>query len=126
MADGVLGGARMPPLSDKVTIDKLLLAYDERSSGGVQWKPKPASEWLRRELEGYSEPEINDLVYDHILNGGKILVAAESREEFLHCKCHYDFHISLPDSSKILYIETTLMDARMGPLVTVVNVHWAD
>ena len=116
----------MPPLRDPDTIEKLRVAYDERTSGGVRWKRTPASEWLQKNLDSYSEPAIDDLVYEHIHNGGTIHIAKEQRDEYLHHKYHYDFHIFLPDFNKEVYVETTLMDARMGSIVTVVNIHWAD
>jgi hypothetical protein len=118
----------MPTLRDSDIIEKIKLAYSERTSNGVIWKMRPAAEWVSRNLnaDDYTPPDIDDLVYEHICSGGAIYAAEERREEFLHDKCHYDFHIPLPGYEKKLYIETTLREARMGPVVTVVNVHWSD
>lgn len=118
----------MPPLRDTDVIDRIRAAYCERTSGGVRWRRIPAAEWVLRNLgqDDFSTDDIDDLVYEHIVDNGTILVAEEKREEYLHHKYHYDFHIVLPGVNKKLYVETTLAESRMGPVITVVNAHWAD
>jgi hypothetical protein len=113
----------MPPLRDAATIAKFELAYKERTSGGVLWKRVPASEWVLRNL-GCTNAAVDVLAYEHIIAGGTIYAIEESREEYLHHQYHYDFHVYV--GNKKLYLETTLADSRMGPVVTVVNIHFAD
>lgn len=114
----------MPPLRDADIIAKFRLAFEERNSGGVRWKNVPASEWLRKNLGGCTERAVNDLIHQHLRGNGTIHQAEDPREEYLHYKYHYDFHITI--RNKKIYVETTLSEARMGPIVTVVNIHYAD
>jgi hypothetical protein len=114
----------MPPLRDAEVVDKIRIAFEDRNSDGVRWKLIPAQEWLRKNLEECTVREVNDLIYKHILDGGTIYVAEENREGLRHDRFHYDFHITILGHP--IYVETTMQDARMGPVVTVVNIHYAD
>ncbi|GAG47910.1 unnamed protein product, partial [marine sediment metagenome] len=63
----------------------------------------------------------NELLLEHVRGGGEINQVSETREEWKHCRYHYDFIISVDD--RRIYVETTMVDAKMGPIVTVVSVH---
>ena len=111
----------MPPLMDAKIIAKFRTAFEERCSGGVRWKQVPAAEWVRKNLDGCSTQAIDCLILKHIASGGEISQVQETREGYRHLQYHYDFRIEI--DGKRIYVETTLADVRMGPLVTVVNVH---
>lgn len=113
----------MPPLRDAETIAKFRLAFAERNSGGVLWK-RHAAEWVRKNLDGCNTLTVDSLIYDHLVHCGEIDEVKETREEYRHLyKCHYDFRISILAS--LIYVETVLSEGRMGPTVTVVNIHEA-
>lgn len=111
----------MPPLMDSKIIDKLRTAFEEWNSGGVRWKPVPAAEWVYKNLTNVTTAAINVLLLEHIDVGGEINQVEETREEYRHHKYHYDFIICV--HRRRIYVETTLVDHTMGPVVTVVNVH---
>ena len=111
----------MPPLRDAETIAKFRLAFEERNSGGVLWK-KLAAHWVRKNLDGCNRFTVDSLIYNHIVDCGEIDEVQETREDYRHLhKCHYDFRISI--RARRIYIETVLSEGRMGPTVTVVNIH---
>jgi hypothetical protein len=111
----------MPPLEDAEIGAKLCDAFKDRTSGGVEWKPL-ASEWIRKNLEATPD-EVGDLLYEHLVKGGKVQQVKEDRPEYRHREYHYDFVIIV--ESKNVYVETVLTEKRMGPVVTIVNTHWA-
>ncbi len=110
----------MPQLDDAETIRKLRLAVEEWNSGGVLWK-QLAAEWVRRNLESVTQQAVNELILQHIASSGRIDQVKETREEYLHFEFHYDFRIPVLD--RTVYIETTLTEHAMGPVVTIVNIH---
>jgi hypothetical protein len=119
----VPGGDKMPPLRENGTIARLRLAFKERNSGGVSWKKLPA-EWIRKNLNGYSQEAINCLIEEHMAIGRAIDQVPESREDYRdRFQYHYDFRIAI--SGRLIYVETVLIETRMGPIVTVVNIHAA-
>jgi hypothetical protein len=112
----------MPPLRDAEIIDKFRLALEERNSGGARWKPLPTG-WVRKNLEGYTARLVNGLLFGHIAGGGTIDQVEETREDYRHLhKYHYDFRILVLD--KLVYVETVLDESKMGPVVTIVNIHY--
>lgn len=111
----------MPPLRDANTIDKFRAAFQDHNSGGVSWNPVPALEWLRRNFSGITQQAVNCLILDHINSGGEIDQVVETREDYLHCGYHYDFLLRI--RNRCVYVETILQESRMGPVVTVVNIH---
>jgi hypothetical protein len=92
----------------------------EASSGGVQWK-RLAADWMRKNLENLSQQALNELILDHISSGGQVDQVEETREEYLHCQHHYDFR--MPILGRAVYVETVLTEQKMGPVVTIVNIH---
>ena len=113
----------MPPLRDPEIIAKFALAFEDRTSGGVQWKRVPA-EWVRKNFDGWSTKAVDDLLHEHLACGGQVDQVEEAREEYrqLH-QYHYDFRI--PILGRQIYVETVLTEANMGPIVTVVSIHVA-
>ncbi len=111
----------MPPLRDNEIVTKFLTAFKEWNSGGVRWKQIPAAEWVSKNLTNVTQAAINDLLLDHIVRGMEIKQVAETRKGYRHHRYHYDFIISVRD--RRIYVETLLVDHKMGPVVTVVNVH---
>ena len=109
----------MPPLRDAAILSQLRLAFKERTSDGVRWKPLPV-EWVRKNL-GCTQRAIDDLLYEHIDSGGEIDQVVEDRDGYRHHGYHYDFRICV--SERRVYVETILYQGRMGPIVTIVNVH---
>ena len=105
---------------DDNTIGKLRLAFEESSSGGVRWK-RLAAEWVRANLEAFTQQAVNDLILEHIEASGEIDQVAETREEYRHYEYHYDFRIRILDRK--IYVETLLQEEKMGPVVTIVNIH---
>jgi len=112
----------MPPLNDAVIRAKICEALKYRTSGGVEWK-QTASEWILKNLE-LSPHEVGDLLYDYVENGGNIQEVKEEREGYRYCKYHFDF-VVIAESKKV-YVETILVERKMGPVVVVVNAHPAD
>ncbi len=112
----------MPPLRDHEILQKFRNAFQYATSGGVTWKQVPA-EWIRKELEGVTTKAINELLLEHVRGGGEIKQVSETREGWKHYQYHYDFIITVDD--KRIYVETTMHDTKMGPTVTVVNVHYS-
>ena len=111
----------MPPLRDAEVIGKFRLAFEERSSGGVLWKRLPA-EWVRKNLDGCTQQSIDRLLHKHITEGGEIDQVCETREDYRHLhEHHFDFRITV--SGRRIYVETVLAEGKMGPTVTVVNIH---
>ena len=110
----------MPPLIDEEIIARLRLAFEEASSGGVQWK-RLAADWIRRNLGNLTQQAVNELILNHIASKGRIDRVEETREEYRQFEYHYDFRILLLERN--VYIETVLSDGRMGPVVTIVNIH---
>lgn len=110
----------MTPLGYAEIVDKFLTAFKEWSSGGVSWKRVPA-EWVRKNLDNVTPEAINNLLLEHIAHGKEINQVEETREEYRHHQYHYDFIICV--CGRRIYVETTLVDHKMGPIVTVVNVH---
>ncbi len=112
----------MAPLKDP----QLRASYEEalrewNCEGFVQWKPLP-SEWLRKNLENLSQKAIGQLMWQHVADGGEIDQVVETREEYrVHHQYHYDFRI--PIAGRLIYIETRLVETRMGPTIIVVNIH---
>jgi hypothetical protein len=116
------GGVPVAPLSDQNQIAKLLEALKEWNCDGfVQWKRLP-TEWLRKNLEGYSQKSVGRLMYEYLRDGGEVDAVAETREEYRNLYAyHYDFRIQI--GHRFLYIETRFDETRMGPTVYVVNLH---
>lgn len=112
----------MAPLKDRRLLDRFLGALKDWSCGGViEWKPL-ASEWLRRNLENLSQKAIGQLMWEHVANGGEIDQVVETREGYRdRHQYHYDFRISVV--GRVLYIETRLVETKMGPIIYVVNIH---
>jgi hypothetical protein len=113
----------MPPLRDADTVAKFRISFEERTSGAVSWKRVPA-EWVRKNLDGLTQEAINCLILQHIQDGQEIDQVIETREGYRErYQYHYDFRIIV--SGKLVYIETVLDETKMGPIVTVVNIHYA-
>ena len=110
----------MPRLRDDDLIARLQLAFEESSSGGVKWK-RYAGEWVRANLETFTQEAVNDLILQHIKASGEVDQVTETREEYRHEKCHFDFRI--PILERRVYVETVLHEEKMGPIVTIVNIH---
>ncbi len=112
----------MAPLKDPGLLDKFLEALKDWNCGGViEWKPL-ASEWLRRNLEHLSQKAVGHLMWEHVSNGGEIDQVAETRERYRERhQYHYDFRI--PVVGRLIYIETRLVESKMGPTIYVVNIH---
>jgi acyl-CoA reductase-like NAD-dependent aldehyde dehydrogenase len=111
----------MPPLDDEAIRQKIRIAFEERTSGGVRWR-QVASESARKELDATPD-EIGDLIHQHLVERKKIQQVKETRTEYAHRDFHYDFYIAV--ASKDVYMETVLTEERMGPVVTVVSLHLA-
>ena len=114
----------MAPLKDPELLDKFIEALREWNwDGYIQWKPRPA-DWLRKNLDGYSQRAINRLMYEFVLNGGEIDQTPENYEGYRDSHpYHYDFRIPI-DGFKI-YVETVFDDMKMGPTITIVNLKYA-
>jgi len=111
----------MPPLRDTGILAKFLEALKEWNCDGyIQWKRRPA-EWLRKNLEGWSQKAIGRAMYAHLVSGGEIDQVKEKYEGYrdIH-PYHYDFRI--PIVGRLIYIETVFDETKMGPTITVVNI----
>lgn len=110
----------------RLTDQELLALFREalsewRADGYVVWK-RLAAEWLQRELEGYTQKSIANLMHEHVEAGGEIDQVKERRERYRDL---YDFHfdIRLKIDGRRVYIETTLDNTSTGPTITIVNMH---
>jgi len=110
----------MVPLKDRVLYGKILEALKEWNCDGfIQWRRRPA-EWLRKNLEGWSQKAIGEAMYEHVVQGGEIDQVKENYEGYRESHpYHYDFRIIVGD--RHLYIETIFDEMKMGPTVTIVN-----
>ncbi len=95
-------------------------AFKEANSGGVAWKRVP-EDWVLKNLSGVTVRYVNELILDHITDEKRINEVDEVREDWKHCKKHYDFIISV--DGRDVYVETTIVGSKMGPIVTVVSAH---
>lgn len=112
----------MAPLKDPEVLAKFKEALQEWNCHGfIQWK-RIAAEWLRRHLERYDQRAIGCLLHQYVAEGGEIDAVTETREEYRHLyQYHYDFRVPIGD--RLVYIETRLDVSKLGPTITVVNVH---
>ncbi len=110
----------MAPLADRVLLDKIIAVLKEWNFDGfIQWKQRPA-DWLRKNLEGWSQKAIGEAMYDHVANGGEIDQVKENYEGYRDTHpFHYDFRLTVGD--RPIYIETIFDEMKMGPTVTIVN-----
>lgn len=103
-------------------LDTFREALNEWNCGGyIVWR-KLASEWLEKNIAGYSTELVGKLMCDFVLAGGEIDETKETRPDY---KNKYEFHHDFPfviDGRKI-YIETVLDVTKTGPTITVVNMH---
>ncbi len=91
-----------------------------RYDGYIQWKPR-AAEWLRKNVQGFSQKAIGKAMYDHVVNGGEIDQAKEPYEGYRDTHpYHYDFRI--PIARRFIYVETVFDEMKMGATITVVNI----
>lgn len=110
----------MPPLEDGEIRRKLCLAFEERTSNGVLWKKVP-DEWVRKNLD-VTPDGLATLIYEYLTSGGKVQQVKEDRDGFRQYGFHFDFLI--PVGSRTIYVETVLREAKMGPVVIIVNAHY--
>ncbi len=112
----------MGPLRTPELLRKYLEALREWNCDGfIQWKQVPA-QWLRKNLDGWSQKAVGQLMYEHVAHGGEIDQVAETREDYRHLyPFHYDFRI--PIAGRLIYIETRFDETKMGPTVYVVSIH---
>lgn len=112
----------MAPLKDPELLAKFIEALKEWNCDGfIQWKRLP-TEWLRRNLEGYSQKAVGRLMWEYVAGGGDIDQVVETRDDYRDlCPYHYDFRIPIAD--RFIYIETCYDDTPMGPTIYVVNIH---
>ncbi|PHQ34370.1 hypothetical protein [Rhodopirellula bahusiensis] len=97
-------------------------ALGEWNCGGfIVWKKRP-SEWLEKNLEGYSTELVGKLMCDFELAGGEIDETVETRPDYKNMyEFHHDFRFEI--NGRKIYIETVLDITRTGPTITVVNMH---
>jgi hypothetical protein len=114
----------MARLTDASVVARLVEALHEwNCEGFIQWKRLPA-EWMRKNLEGFTQKDVGRMMHEHVAVGGEIDQVKETREEYRHLhQYHYDFRI--PIAGRLIYIETRLDDTKMGPTILVVNMHAA-
>jgi hypothetical protein len=115
----------MAPLIDPRLLATFLGALKEWNCAGViQWKPL-ASEWVRKNLDGCTPKGVGRLMYEYVNSGGEIDQVVETREDYRNrYPYHYDFRI--PIAGRLIYVETCFDETdRMGPIVFVVNIHYA-
>lgn len=112
----------MPPLTDPELLARLLEALKQwNCEGYIQWKGRPA-EWLRENLPNLTQRAIGQLMYEHVSSGGEIDQIRENYEGYRESHpYHYDFRILVID--RMIYVETVFDEMKMGPTVTVVNIH---
>ena len=111
----------MTRLSDPGVLATFLEALKEWNCDGyIQWNRR-AAEWLRRNLDGWSQKAVGQAMHDHVVSGGEIDQAKENYEGYRDAHpYHYDFRI--PIAGRPLYIETVIDDTSMGPTITIVNI----
>ncbi len=112
----------MPRLQDPVILAQYRSALANwRVTGYVDWK-EIARAWIRKHLGDCEPRQIARLMFEHVENGGEIDQVPEQRPEWKDWPYHYDMRISL--GSRLLYIETILLDDDPDdPVIRVVSIH---
>lgn len=64
------------------------------------------------------------LMYQHVSANGDIHYARETRPEYNHREYHYDFSLTVAGRTKLLYLETILVDDDPDdPTIHIVSAH---
>ncbi|HUU94427.1 MAG TPA: hypothetical protein VM487_01710 [Phycisphaerae bacterium] len=114
----------MPPLTDPERLRHYREALKRWScSGYVTWEPF-ARQWVRKNLAGFTPPEVSRLMWEHVQAGGEIDEVRERRPEWSEHKFHHDLRLKI--AGRLVYVETRLlMDERdiEHSTINVVNIH---
>src|SRR5258706_6056323 len=90
-------------------------------TGYITWT-RVAVEWVRANLDGYTERHLGQLMFEFVERGGRINQVSETRPQWLDHKFHYDLVIEI--AGRKIYFETRLFDDDPDePTIAVVNVH---
>jgi len=86
-----------------------------------------AWEWLRRNLDGYTQKRFAELLLEYVEEGGEIDEVVETRPEWSRHRYHYDLRPVV--EGRRLYVETRLFCQDPSdpddPTIYVVNIHEA-
>jgi hypothetical protein len=86
---------------------------------------KLADEWIRRELDGYSQKRFAEIMFDFVQAGGEIDQVVEGRPQWSMHSHHYDLRPTV--EGQRLYVETRLIykdpNDPDDPMIHVVNIH---
>ncbi|MGD1278700.1 MAG: hypothetical protein ABR964_15920 [Tepidisphaeraceae bacterium] len=114
----------MGKVQDQAALDayRYVLLNLGHVTGYIQWQRLPR-DWLDRELAGYTQKMINELMATHAKTGGTIHQVVETRPEYIRWRFHYD--LRLPISGRRIYIETVFRHERdlEDCEIIVVNMH---
>lgn len=112
----------MPTLQDPVILARyrsVLVLW--HVTGYVDWK-EPARTWARDQLGQHDPRQIAKLMHEYVEAGGAIDQVPEERPEWNDRPFHYDLRI--PIGSRLIYIETILLDDDPDdPTIRVVSIH---
>jgi hypothetical protein len=112
----------MAPLSDSVVLAKIRQALSNcRFTGYVIWKPI-AKSWVDSNMDGMTTRYVAEMMFEHVVSGGKINQVIETRPEWDEQRFHYDFRILI--EGRLIYIETILIeDDPDDPIIHIVSIH---
>jgi hypothetical protein len=110
----------MAPLAEDSELASITdaLTYPEAY---VDWKPVPL-EWVRDNLEGQTRRSIQLAMLDHLKNGGTVNRKPETRPEYRN-RFEWFFEFKLVIDGQRIYIEATLDESLITPLLRIVSLH---
>lgn len=112
----------MASLQDPEIRRRYRKALEQRKVAGyVVWKGITV-EWVARNLQGYSPPDVARAMWEYVCGGGRIDQVPEKRQEWSEHPYHYDLRLGI--GNRELYIETVLYDDDPDdPVIQVVSIH---
>lgn len=112
----------MAPLRDSVIAKAFCEALENWNRVGYVRLLRVPNEWLRDHLPGETAQSLVRMMYEHLLVGGEIDQVIETRDPWWNTHdFHYDFRFAI--ARRKIYVETVIDLGRMGPTVTIVNIH---
>lgn len=92
-------------------------------TGYVNWVAGPASQWIQRNLPGFTLREVTRLISEYVVTGGKIDEVRETRPEWMEHEYHYDLRLQI--HGRPVYVETRLLmeSDPEDSTILVVNIH---
>ena len=118
----------MSKLTDPETLRHYMEALGHYKTNGYVVFCKEASEWLRRELPGWTQAALAATLDKFVRSGGEIDQVVETRDNWSNKYAyHYDLRLFVKGRSRKLYVETRLVpdypNQRDDPYILIANIH---